>query len=44
MAKHIIGQSIYQSIVLCIFLFIGPDFLPEEIDSDYEDVGNKILA
>lgn len=29
MVKHILGQVIYQTIVLCSFLFAGPYFLPE---------------
>jgi len=32
MAKHIIGQSIYQSIVMFIAYFAGTSFLPAEID------------
>ena len=32
MFKHIIGQSIFQMIVMCILIFAGDYFIPE-----YED-------
>jgi hypothetical protein len=32
MAKHIIGQSIFQSIVMFIIYFSGTKFLPAELD------------
>jgi Ca2+ transporting ATPase len=34
MAKHILGASIYQIIVMMVFLFLGPKFLIDEIKSD----------
>jgi len=34
MAKHILGQAVFQIIVMMIFLFIGPKFLPDEITED----------
>lgn len=34
MTKHILGMSFYQSIILFIFVFAGPSFIPEEPD-DY---------
>ena len=37
MAKHILGASIYQIIVMMVFLFLGPDFLIDEITSDQTD-------
>lgn len=33
MFKHIIGQSIYQFLVLLVLLFYGENFLPEYEDS-----------
>lgn len=32
MAKHIIGQAILQIGVMMLFLFVGPSFLPDEIE------------
>jgi Ca2+ transporting ATPase len=32
MFKHIIGQAIYQIIVVCILTFAGPYFIPETVD------------
>lgn len=32
MCKHILGMSFYQSIVLFIFVFAGPQFIPEQPD------------
>lgn len=34
MAKHVIGQSVYQLIVVNVFLFLGTKFLPEEISDN----------
>ena len=34
MAKHIIGQALFQLIVMMLFLFVGPQFLPDEITTD----------
>lgn len=33
MLKHIIGQSIFQLIVLTILIFCGEQFIPEYVDS-----------
>lgn len=33
MTKHIIGQAIYQLIIMLIVLFLGPKFLIEEFDA-----------
>lgn len=33
MFKHIIGQSIYQFLILLILIFYGENFLPEYEDS-----------
>lgn len=33
MKKHILGQAIFQIIIMCILIFNGPEFIPEEIDS-----------
>lgn len=41
MTKHITFQSIYQFIVVNVFLFFGPQFLPEEISEDQKREGSK---
>ena len=33
MKKNIIGQAIYQIIVLTVIIFLGEQFIPEEIDA-----------
>jgi Ca2+ transporting ATPase len=33
MLKHIIGQSIYQFIVMMVLVFLGEQFIPEYSDS-----------
>ena len=33
MKKNIIGQAIYQIIVLTVIIFLGEKFIPEEIDA-----------
>ena len=33
MMKHIIGQTIFQLIVLCILVFSGERYIPEYMDS-----------
>lgn len=33
MLKHIIGQSIYQFIVMMVLVFLGEQFIPEYADS-----------
>jgi Ca2+ transporting ATPase len=47
MMKHILGQSIYQVIVLCIILFAGEYFIPEENKSQevsYIDDTTKVAS
>lgn len=39
MTKHIIGQAIFQMIIILCFLFLGPKFLP----SSYEGEVQKFL-
>jgi P-type Ca2+ transporter type 2B len=34
MAKHILGQAVFQLIVMMVFLFVGPQFLPDGITTD----------
>lgn len=34
MVKHIVGQAIFQIVVMTIFLFLGQYFLPDEITTD----------
>lgn len=43
MTKHIFGQSIYQFIVVNVFLFLGPKFLPEEISERQKNPGSNIF-
>ena len=39
MMKHILGQSTFQIIIMCIIIFHGPNFIPEEIDAlDYNTI------
>ena len=33
MFKHVLGQSIFQTIVIMILVFAGDQFLPEYVDS-----------
>lgn len=32
MIKHILGMSIFQSVILFVFVFGAPSFIPEECD------------
>lgn len=41
MTKHILGQFVWQSIILITFLFLGPRFLPEEISDDQRNPSNE---
>lgn len=43
MSKHIIGQSIYQFIVMLVFLFLGTQFLPEELDDKQKGESNFLI-
>jgi hypothetical protein len=36
MLKHIAGQSIFQITVVLLFVFLGPYFLPESADPDFD--------
>lgn len=40
MFKHILGQSVYQFIVLLVLIFYGENFLPEYEDSFDEQLRN----
>ncbi|KAL4476839.1 hypothetical protein ABPG72_010676 [Tetrahymena utriculariae] len=48
MFKHIISQSIFQLIIMLIFIFAGPDFLPEYSDDFdhrfYGDTNNPYFS
>ena len=37
MMKHIVGQAIFQLVVLILLLFLGPQFIPEYKD-EFDDV------
>ncbi|EAS05962.2 calcium-translocating P-type ATPase, PMCA-type protein (macronuclear) [Tetrahymena thermophila SB210] len=42
MFKHIIFQAIFQLIIMLIFIFAGPDFIPEYSDDfDHRFIGDK---
>ena len=34
MVKHILGMSIFQSIILFVLLFVGPKFIPEDKETE----------
>lgn len=38
MFKHIIGQSIYQMIIILLFVFAGEKFLPEYPNAKFDNV------
>lgn len=42
MMKHIIGQAIFQLIVLLLLLFIGPSFIPESRDGFDDVIGQDL--
>lgn len=44
MIKHIIGQTIFQIIILMILLFVGPTFLPEYQDEFDSVIGKDLSA
>ena len=41
MFKHILGQSIYQIIIIMILVFTGESWIPEEKDSFDNDHRNE---
>ena len=43
MMKHIIGQSIFQIVVLCVFIFAGPKFLFDHTSRRGQRQPNSIL-
>lgn len=43
MSKHIIGQAIFQFVVMNVVLFLGTKFLPEEIDEAVQSAGNGLI-
>lgn len=44
MFKHIIGQAIYQLIILLIIMLAGETFIPEYEDSFDDEIRNKNLT
>jgi hypothetical protein len=44
MLKHIIGQSIFQLIVLLGLLFLAPMIIPEVKDAFDEKIGTDLAA
>ena len=44
MWKHIVGQFIFQAIVMMIFYFMGPEFLIEEYDEKQKRPGTDYIV
>jgi magnesium-transporting ATPase (P-type) len=45
MVKHILGQAAFQAIVLFVFVFLGPNFIPEGVEGmSNNDEYNGITA
>ena len=42
MTKHILGQAVYQMIVICFALFLGTEFLPSGLDNKEIDITDGI--
>lgn len=42
MVKHILGQAIFQSIVILTVLFGGPSFIAEEFCDNHPDYQGKV--
>jgi len=42
MVKHILGQAIFQSIVILVILFGGANFIREEFCGRWEDPSGKL--
>ena len=42
MVKHILGQAIFQSIVILTILFGGSSFIAEEFCDDHPDYFGKV--
>lgn len=44
MLKHIIGQTVFQIIVLIVLIFWGPTFIPEYADEFDDVIGTDLGA
>lgn len=44
MLKHIIGQAIFQLVILLVLLFVGPSFIPEFKDGFDTKIGSDLGA
>lgn len=42
--KHIIGQAVYQTIIMLVFYFAGFNFLPEEIDAGQQQDESQMVV
>ena len=42
MFKHIVGQSIYQIIIIMVLVFTGESWIPEEKDSFDDNKSNEL--
>jgi hypothetical protein len=43
MLKHIIGQSIYQISILCVIIFLGDRFIPENLPDELDANGKSMI-
>lgn len=41
--KHIIGQSIYQITIICVIIFFGDRFIPENLPDVKDSNGKSII-
>jgi Ca2+ transporting ATPase len=44
MLKHIVGQAIFQIIVLILLMFFGQHFIPEYADDFDNQIGQDLSA
>jgi hypothetical protein len=44
MIKHVVGQSIFQMIVLLLLIFVGPYIIPEYADQYDSVIGTDLNA
>lgn len=44
MWKHIIGQGVFQAVVMMVFYFMGTKFLIEELNNDQKQPGTNLVV
>lgn len=42
MTKHILGQAVYQMVVICFALFMGTKFLPSGLNNKTIDISDGL--